>query len=51
MIQNEFTANLAIDKVYDVYGRCGSLTNILREIRRDKGGNMDLQICWEGFFR
>ena len=42
MIQNGFTANLEIDKVYNVYDRCGSLTNSLREIRRDKGGNMEL---------
>ena len=34
MIQNGYSQNSAIDKVYTVYS--GSVTNILREIRADK---------------
>ena len=43
MIRNGFTAQVAIDKVYDVYGNHGSVTKILREIRKDKGGHPELQ--------
>ena len=39
MIRNGFTAQVAIDKVYDVYGNHGSVTKILCEIRKDKGGH------------
>ena len=39
MMQHGFTAQTAIDMVYEVYGNHGSVAKILREIRRDKGGH------------
>ena len=43
MIQHGFTAQVAIDKVYDVHDNHGSVIKILRKIRRDKGGCPQLQ--------
>ena len=34
MVSEGYTANVAIDKVYDVYGGNGSITNILSEIKK-----------------
>ena len=50
MIQNGFTAQVAIDKVYDVYGNHGSVTKILCKIRKDKGGHPELQFRQKSFF-
>ena len=39
MVQNGYTAHVAIDKIYKTYGRLGSLTNILREIKKERGNH------------
>ena len=36
MINSSLSVNLAIDKVYDAYGYLGSITKILRMIKKDK---------------
>ena len=42
-MQHEFTAHVAIDKVYGVYGNHGRVTKFLSDIRRDKEGHPQLQ--------
>ena len=44
MIQIGYTSNTAIDKIYDAYGEFGSVTKMLREIKRDRGARMRLQL-------
>ena len=43
MVQHGFTSQVAIDKVYEVYGNHGSVTKILRKLRKDKGGHPELR--------
>ena len=44
MVQNGFIANTAIDRIYDAYGQFGSVTNMLREIKKDRGGRLQLDL-------
>ena len=45
MINHGLSAQVAVDKIYNVYGNLGSVTKILRKIKRDKqnGGHPELQ--------
>jgi len=42
-VQYGFTANTSADKVYKMFGKSESLTNILRAIKRDKEQNPELK--------
>ena len=42
MVNQGYTSSSAIDKVYEKYGHLGSVTKMLRGIRRDRNSN-DLQ--------
>ena len=43
MVQHGFASQVAIDKVYEVYSNHGSVTKILREIRKDRGDYPELR--------